>query len=142
MADSWESSILLNRYYEKVGRAAAGIGACPRLTTFKAGLGYIDENVPEGESPTVLPIPYDLGEVPGVFYEGAIEASYADGSTVCKCTIPAGGVSDPKKCSVFGLYDQDDELVAVCVSLPDWVSPSDQYTAYPSINFPIQTEEV
>jgi len=135
---AWEGSLLLNRYYEKVGRAAAGIGTCPRFTTFKAGYGFVDEDVPDGEVPTILTVPADLEEVPSVFYSGNVVASYSNGSTLCQCTIPEAGVSTPKKCSVIGVYDQDAELVAVCVTLPDWVTPSEQYTAYPSINFPLK----
>jgi hypothetical protein len=133
----FQSAIILDRFYEKVGRAAAGIGQCPRIIKFKAGYGYLNESVPEGKPPEILSVPYDLEEVPEPFYTGSVDAQFSNGSTLVKCTIPEGGIATSKRCSVIGLYDQDEELVAMCVALPDWVKPSQEYTVYPSINFPI-----
>ena len=39
----YQQAKLLNRYYEKVGKAAAGQGQCPRFVEFRAGFGLVDE---------------------------------------------------------------------------------------------------
>jgi hypothetical protein len=141
MSDVFQVSKLLNRYYEKVGKAAAGTGQCPRFATFEAGYGFIDEDVPDGETPEILNVPADQETVPGVVYSGDIEAAYSNGSTIAKCVIPVGAVSTPKKLNVFGVYDQDGDLVAVSVTLPDWLTPTEAYTGYPTVNFPMEDVE-
>lgn len=138
MANAWQTSKLMNRYYDKIGRAAADLGVCPKFKTFKAGYGYVDENVAEGQTPLLQAIPADLEEVPNSFYTGNVSVSYSNGTTLVRCEIPQGAVSAPVKCNVIGVYDQDDELVAVCATLPDWVTPSEVYRAYPAITFPIE----
>lgn len=134
----WQIAKLLNRYYEKVGRAAADEGSCPKFKTFKAGFGYVNESVAAGELPILLPVPANLESVPNTFFTGAVQVSYSNGTTLVRCEIPQGGVSQPCKCNFIGVYDQDNELVAVCVSLPDWVTPSEAYRAYPAITFPLE----
>lgn len=135
----WQQARLLNRYYEKVGMAAAGSGCCPRFTEFAAGYGLVDDADPA--NPKLLPIPASLEELPGEFYRGGIETQFADGVTLCKCEIPQAAVGAPVRHNLIGIYDQDSELVAVCQTLPDWVTPSEIYRAFPAVTFPIEKEE-
>lgn len=135
-APVFQQAKLLNRYYEKVGLAAAGKGNCPRFTEFRAGFGLVDESNPE--APVLLAIPANLTEIPREFYRGLVEAEYSNGSTLCKCEIPIGGVSTPTRFNMIGIVDQDGDLVAVCTTFPDWVTPTEADRTYPSLNFPIE----
>lgn len=134
----WQQSKLLNRYYEKVGKAAAGIGHCPRFTEFRAGYGLVDDA--ESAKPVLLPIPPDMNEIPEEFYRGLVEVSYSNGITLCKCEIPQGAVGAPVRHNLIGVFDQDSDLIAVCQTLPDWVTPTEIYRAFPAITFPLETE--
>lgn len=134
----WQQAKLLNRYYDKVGKAAAGQGNCPRFTEFRAGFGLVDEADPS--KPILQPIPPNMEEVPGEFYRGIIDVSYSNGVTLCKCEIPQTAVGAPVRHNIIGIYDQDGELMAVCVTLPDWVTPAEVYRAFPAITFPIEKE--
>jgi len=136
----WQQAKLLNRYYEKVGRAAAGDGSCPRFVEFRAGFGLVQEDNPA--NPVLLPIPPGMKDIPEEFYRGTVEVSYSAGVTLCKCEIPQGAVGAPVRHNLVGIYDQDSELVAVCVTLPDWVTPSEIYRAFPAVTFPLEEEEV
>ncbi len=138
--DAWQLAILLDRYYEKVGKAAAGMGSCPKFVEFRAGYApdLMDNTaVP----PSLLPIPRDMVDIPNEFYRAEVVASYSNGVTLCKCEIPQSGVSAPVQHNIIGLFDQDGDLVAVALTLPDWVTPSEVYRAYPAITFPIQKNE-
>ena len=135
----WQQAKLLNRYYDKVGLAAAGIGHCPRFTEVRAGFGLVNEVDPA--HPELLPIPPNMEDVPNEFYRGLTEVSYSAGVTLCKCEIPQGAVGAPVRHNIIGVYDQDSELVAVCVTLPDWVTPTEVYRAFPAVTFPHEEEE-
>ena len=135
----WQQAKLLNRYYDKVGRAAAGQGHCPHFTEFRAGFGLVDESNPA--KPILQKIPPDMEEVPEEFYRGLVTASYSAGTTLCKCEIPQGAVGAPVRHNIIGIYDQDGDLVAVCVTLPDWVTPAETYRAFPAMSFPIEKVE-
>lgn len=132
----FQQAKLLNKYYEKVGLAAAGKGSCPHFSEFRAGFGLVDESDPE--APVLQEIPANLTEIPREFYRGMVEAEYSNGSTVCKCEIPAGGVSVPTRYNLIGILDQDGDLVAVCSTFPDWVTPTESDRSYPTLNFPIE----
>lgn len=134
----WQQAKLLNRYYEKVGLAAAGIGHCPRFTEFRAGFGLIDET--DTAHPVLLNIPPNMIEIPNEFYRGLVEVSYSSGVTLCKCEIPESAVGSPVRHSLIGIYDQDSDLIAVCLTLPDWVTPSEIYRAFPAVTFPMEKE--
>lgn len=134
----WHQARLLNRYYDKVGMAAAGQGSCPRFVEFRAGFGLVDESDPV--NPVLLPIPPGMKDVPNEFYRGHVESSYSAGVTLCKCEIPQGAVGTPVRHNIIGVYDQDSELVAVCVTLPDWVTPMETYRAFPAMAFPVEEE--
>ena len=132
----YQRSKLLNRYYEKVGMAAAGQGACPHFQTFVAGFGLVDESDPE--NPKLQDIPPDLKEIPREFYRDTLAAQYSNGSTLCRCEIPVGAVDTPQRYNMIGILDQDDELVAVCLTLPDWVTPTEADRAFPVLTFPLE----
>ena len=135
----YQRSKLLNKYYEKVGMAAAGQGVCPRFEEFRAGFGLVDVSDPD--APVLLDIPANMTDVPKEFYRGAVEAEYSNGVTVCKCEIPAGAVSTPHKYNLIGIYDQDGDLVAVCTTFPDWVTPTEADRSYPALTFPVEAVE-
>ncbi|MDE7065365.1 MAG: hypothetical protein K2O70_07850, partial [Desulfovibrionaceae bacterium] len=101
--------------------------------------GLVDESDPA--HPQLQGIPATMEEVPNEFYRGFVEASYSSGVTLCKCEIPQGAVGTPVRHNIIGIYDQDSELVAVCVTLPDWVTPTETYRAFPAMAFPIEKVE-
>lgn len=137
---AWQQAKLLNRYYEKVGRAAAGQGCCPRFVEFAAGFGCVDESDPR--HPVLINIPPNMEEVPNEFYRAEVQVEYSNGVTLCKCEIPQAAVAEPVRHNLIGIFDQDGELVAVCTTLPDWVTPSEIYRAFPAITFPLEEEVV
>lgn len=134
----WQQAKLLNRYYEKVGLAAVGKGSCPHFTEFRAGYGLVNDNDPA--NPILLPIPPNIKEIPNEFYRGLVDSSYSDGVALCKCEISQGAVGIPVRHNLIGVYDQDGDLVAVCQTLPDWVTPTEIYRAFPAITFPLEEE--
>lgn len=139
-AAAWQQAKLLNRYYEKVGRAAAGQGQCPRFVEFAAGFGLVDESDPK--HPELINIPPNMEDVPNEFYRAEVHVEYSSGVTLCKCEIPQAAVSEPVRHNLIGIFDQDAELVAVCTTWPDWVTPSEIYRAFPAITFPLEEEAV
>lgn len=140
MADAsekvWQTAKLLNRYYDKIGKAAAGIGRCPRFSEFRAGYGLVDTTNPA--DPILLDIPPEMTTIPEEFYRGLVEAQYSSGLLLCKCEIPANAVSSPKRHNLIGIFDEDSDLIAVCATLPDWVTPTEIYRAFPAISFPVE----
>lgn len=135
MADAldWKSAKILPHFYDRIGQALIGAGPCPKIVKFKMGHGYVDESV---EPPALLEIPDDLADIPNVFFEGVPELVHSDGRVLSKCHLPQGSVLEPRKYSMTGLYDDQDQLVAVCIDLPDWIVPSDWQTTYAYIDFP------
>lgn len=143
MSDSspkiWQQAKLLNRYYAKVGRAATGDGACPRFTEFRAGYGLVNDSDPA--NPVLERIPPNMNDIPNEFYRSLVETSYSEGVALCQCEIPQGAVGAPVRHNLIGVFDQDGDLVAVCQTLPDWVTPTEIYRAFPAITFPMEDEE-
>lgn len=135
MADGldWKSAKILPRFYDNYARSLIGEGACRRIAKFKMGHGYVDES---STPPVFQEIPDDLSDIPGVFFEGTPELTYSDGRVLARCHLPQGSVTAPNKYSLTGLYDDQDELIAVCLDLPDWIVPSDWHTTYAYIDFP------
>ncbi|MGE9984901.1 hypothetical protein [Desulfovibrio sp. SGI.169] len=134
----WQRAKLLNRYYDKVGMAAAGIGRCPRFVEFRAGFGLVDEYSPSELE--LQDIPPDMKEIPGEFYRGFVDVSYSAGIALCKCEIPQGAVGAPVRHNLIGIFDDEGDLIAVCSTLPDWVTPAEVYRAFPAITFPREEE--
>ncbi len=139
---TWQQAKLLNAYYRKVGLAAVGQGACPHFQLFRAGYDPALEG-PENENnvPTVADIPMSYREVPNVFYKGTIDGKFSEDTALCVCEIPKGAVSEPKHFNVVGIYDQDDELVAACVTLTDWITPEELDRSYLAVQFPMDLGE-
>ena len=135
----WQQSRLLNRYYEKVGLAAIGKGACPHFTEFRAGYGLVKDE--DSANPILESIPANMQEIPNEFYRGLVESSFSNGVVLCKCEIPQGAVGTPVRHNLIGILDQDGDLVAVCQTLPDWVTPTEIYRAFPALTFPIEPVE-
>lgn len=135
----WQQSRLLNRYYEKVGLAAIGKGSCPHFTEFRAGYGLVDDA--DSSHPVLKPIPPNLTDIPSEFYRGLVESSFSNGVVLCKCEIPQGAVGTPVRHNLIGIFDQEGDLVAVCQTLPDWVTPTEIYRAFPAVTFPIEPVE-
>ena len=134
----WQRAKLLNRYYDKVGMAAAGVGRCPRFVEFRAGFGLVDEYSPS--EPELQDIPPDMQEIPGEFYRGFVDGSDSAGVARCKCEIPQGAVGAPVRHNLIGIFDDEGDLIAVCSTLPDWVTPTEVYRAFPAITFPREEE--
>lgn len=130
----WQQTKLLNRYYEKVGLAAAGEGICPKFVEFRAGYGLVDDS--DSAMPQLLPISGSMSEIPNEFYRGICEVEFSKGMVICKCEIPQSAVSEPVRHNLVGIFDQDSELIAICQTLPDWVTPSEVYRAFPTVTFP------
>lgn len=135
----WQQSRLLNRYYEKVGLAAIGKGACPHFVEFRAGYGLVNDL--DSSNPILEAIPPNMKEIPNEFYRGLVESSFSNGVALCKCEIPQGAVGAPVRHNLIGIMDQDGDLVAVCQTLPDWVTPTEIYRAFPAVTFPIEAVE-
>ena len=135
MPDIWKKAKILTSMYEAIGRALAGESACPRIASFQAGYGLIDES---GVEPLLLEIPPETDAIPGVVYEGVPEMIFSDGRTLAKCIIPESAVTDPQKVTVIGLFDQGNNLVAVLTFLPEWITPDKRYENYVYIEFPLE----
>lgn len=133
---TFQMAKLLNRYYEKVGLAFCGQGACPKAVEFRAGFGLVDDTDPA--NPTLLNIPTDMVDVPNEFFRAFVETSYSNGNAVCKCSIPQGSVASPQRYNLVGICDQDGDLIAVCTTLPDWATPTKTQEAYASLTFPLE----
>lgn len=121
---TWQEAVLLPKFYEKSALSASGLGDRFRLSEFGLGYGLVDEST---EPPTIEDIPCDLDAVPQEFYRQDLEKDdfvFADGRLLIRMT-PTVRVDEPHKFSVTGIYDQDGDLVAVSVDLPDWVTPAE-----------------
>jgi hypothetical protein len=42
---------------------------------------------------------------------------------------------------MVGLYDQDGDLVAACVTYPDWIVPDEDFRANLTVAFPVEEVE-
>jgi hypothetical protein len=135
---TWKRAEIQTRLYEKIGQSLVGTGPCPRIVSFKAGYGLVDETT---SPPTLEPLPLSATDVPGLIVSGTPDASMSEGRSLFICAIPEDAVSGPQKCSIIGLYDQDDDLVALASFLPEWLSPGKRYENFVYITFPAPEEE-
>lgn len=131
----WKRTTILPRLYWKLARAFCDQLPCPRIRAFRLGYGYIDDS---GATPQIQTIPDDLADIPAVFFAGTPESAASDGRALFSCVVPEGAVAVPTRCSMLGLYDQDDELVAVAQFLPAWINPDEANTYRPFIDFPTE----
>ena len=123
-SDSWQEAVLLPKFYEKSALSASGLHTRFVLSKFGLGYGLVDEST---TPPTIQDIPCDLDKVPEEFFTQELEKDdfvFTDGRLLIRMT-PTVRVDEPHKFSVTGIYDQDDDLVAVSVDLPDWVTPAE-----------------
>ncbi len=138
MSDVWKRAEIQTRLYGKMARSLTSLGACPRITSFRAGYGWIDES---GETPELLPLPTNAEGIPGEIFSGSPEASLSDGRALFVCAIPEDAVATPRKCTVIGLFDHEGELAAVASFLPEWLTPGKRYENLIYITFPLAGEE-
>ncbi|GAB6035889.1 hypothetical protein JCM15519_04480 [Fundidesulfovibrio butyratiphilus] len=131
----WKRTKTLPMLGYKMARSICDQIPCPKITKFRLGYGLVDES---GDTPALQAIPDDLDTLPGVFFEGAPTPAASEGRALFVCPVPAGSVPVATKYSCIGLYDQDDDLVAVGLRLPTWITPDSDYTARPFIDFPTE----
>lgn len=123
----WKSARILPAFYNGVARSLAGESAsCFRVTAFRFGYGFVDD----------AQVPTDIDTLPGVFFEGTPTMSYVDGRLMIRCHMPLKSVTEPAPYTLTGLYDQDDNLIAVAKDMPLWLSPVTLHTTYVYIDFP------
>ncbi|MET4696656.1 hypothetical protein [Endozoicomonas lisbonensis] len=121
---TWQQAKLLPKFYEKSALGASGLGNKFTIAEFGLGYGFIDDST---EPPTIKEIPDDTDKVPDEWWRQELSPDdfiYTDGRLLIRMT-PNDRVDDAKKFSVTGLYDQDGDLVAISVELPDYVTPSE-----------------
>lgn len=138
MSDSpihWKSAKLFPRFYDGIANAMVN-GHCRRIAKFKFGFGYIDDTQ---DPPALLEIPDDLADIPNVLFEAEFtpeELSYSDGRILARCHMPQGSLTEPRRYSMTGIYDDQDNLLAATLDLPAWLVPSTRHTTYSYIDFP------
>jgi hypothetical protein len=133
VVEVWKRTKILPVLGFKMARSICDQIPCPKITRFRLGYGLVDES---GETPVLQAIPDNLETLPGVFFEGVPASAASEGRALFTCAAPAGSVNMPTRYSCVGLYDQDDDLVAVGVRLPMYLTPDEDYTARPFIDFP------
>ena len=140
-AKTWQQAKLLNAYYIKVAKAAVNQGGCPRFTSFRAGFApQLEGPLDERGNPTVADIPAGMQSVPNEFYRGIIEGHYSGDTALAVCEIPKNAAPSPVKFNFIGIFDQDDDMVAACVTLTDWLTPEELDRSYLAVTFPIEEE--
>lgn len=132
-AINWQSAKIMPRFYDSIARAMIGEGGCRHIAKFKMGYGYLDEST---TPPEILEVEDDLEDIPNVFFEGVPVLHYQDGRILARCHMPDGSVNEPRQYSLTGLYDDQDNLIAVSVDLPAWVVPSNRHTTFTYVDFP------
>lgn len=139
MSDEWQKANLLPRFYEKNAKSIGGITSQFKIVKFE--FGHDPDLIDDGTNPpTLTPYSGDRNDTPGKFYEGTLDADdivYSEGRLLFKCRMPENTVSEPKQYSLTILRDNDGDVVAASVDLPDWVSPDEGIETHPYINFPM-----
>ncbi|EKQ3696062.1 hypothetical protein QRC94_003767 [Vibrio vulnificus] len=141
MSGAWQVAILLPMFYEKVGKSAGGISRHFQFSTFK--LGHDPDLIDETGSTAFIKDISDMSAltIKNVFYVGNIvpeNVAWDNGRLIMKLEMPAGEISEPKRHSQTGIYDLDDDLIAVAIDLPDWLTPTEPFEIRPYINFPVE----
>ncbi|PWY32279.1 hypothetical protein [Vibrio vulnificus] len=139
----WQIAELLPRFYEKNALSIAGLAKQFKIVKFK--FGHDPLLVDDSKTPPALSS-FNAAEndIKNVFFEGTINPAedvvWANGRLLFRCIMPENTLSEPKQYSQTGLYDDDGDLVAVSIDLPDWVTPEEGINTHPYVNFPISGE--
>ncbi|MBT2909450.1 hypothetical protein PL84_02515 [Vibrio anguillarum] len=138
----WQIAELLPRFYEKNALSIAGLTEQFKINKFK--FGHDPLLVDDSKTPPALSrFNPDDNDIKNVFYEGTLNPAediiWANGRLMFRCLMAENTLSEPKQYSQTGLY-WDNELVAVSIDLPDWVTPEEGINTHPYINFPISGE--
>ena len=135
----WQIATLLPRFYEK--NALAIGGKISQLKIVKCKFSH-DESLIDRTTnpPTLKPFPEQKNTLENVFFEKTFTAEdilFSQGRLLFKCHMPESTLSKPAEYSLTTLHDEDDDIMAVSVDLPDWVTPGQDINTHPYINFPI-----
>ncbi|WP_318491896.1 hypothetical protein [Photobacterium leiognathi] len=113
---------LLNRYYDK-----RALSSLPQHSgqPFRFGqVQWADDLIEmiDGK-PSVKPISATLASLQNVFHSNDAVFTYKNGEIFVRATIPSGTIAegDSKQFSALGFLDNENELIAVCVTQPVWV---------------------
>lgn len=138
--DPWKKALLLPRFYERSALSASGIQPVLKFAKFGLGYGYINEST---SPPTPEEIPDNLSKIPNEFYTGTFTSDdfvYNNGLLMMRCQMPRGSISEPKQYSMVGIYDEQDNLLAVSVTVSSWVSPDEAVGVNAYINYLVEAE--
>lgn len=134
----WQIAELLPRFYEKNALAIAGKSPQLLIKSFK--FSHDESLVDRGFNPPKLSrFPPSKNTVENVFYAGNFDDEniiYSEGRLMFRCIMPENTITDPAQYSVTTLHDQDGDIIAASVDLPDWVTPNEGVNTHPYINFP------
>ena len=139
--DSWQVAEIMPRFYELTALGAGGLGSPFKIAKFKFGHdpALVNES---GDVPSLRNIPDDMRDIANVFYEKNFniktDVIYSKGRLLFRCRMPEKAVTAPQKHSLTGLYDTNDNLVAISLDLPDWITPSDSGDVHLYINYPFK----
>lgn len=135
----WQIAELLPRFYEK--NALSIGGKAPQLLVSSFKFSHDESLIDRSTNPPTLKrFPPSKNTVENAFYEGTFSSDdiiYSDGRLMFRSLMSENTLSAPKEYSLTTLHDQDGDIVAVSVDLPDWVTPSEGINTHPYINFPI-----
>lgn len=135
----WQIAELLPRFYEKNALSIAGKAPHFKIVKFKFGHdpALVDTTT---TPPTLTKFNPAHTDIKNVFHEGTFAADdiiWSNGRLMFRCVMPENTLSAPKQYSQTGLYDANDNLIAVSIDLPDWITPEEGVTTHPYINFPL-----
>ena len=139
----FQQAQLLPIFYKLVALSMGGkTGACFKLKSFK--FGYMPDLMQASEDPLKpdLPIhfPNDGTAIDNVFFEREfkdVDIRFVNGLLVLKCVLPRHTLTEATKYNATGLYDSEDNLVAVSIDTLSVIQPSDGFEAQLVIKFPI-----
>ncbi|MCV6588687.1 MAG: hypothetical protein OIF57_06620 [Marinobacterium sp.] len=136
---TYQRATILPLFYEKIAASIGGKGPCPAIVAADFGHGFVKKPANDDELPVLESVPTNLEEIPKKFYRAELEETdrqLSDGRLIIRCHVPSGSVDTPKQNSMIGLIDLEGDLVAVVQDFPDWITPSDEHTAYAYLDFP------
>ncbi|MCD9516410.1 MULTISPECIES: hypothetical protein [Photobacterium] len=135
----WQIAELLPRFYKK--NALSIGGKAPQLIVSSFKFSHDESLISRATNPPTLKrFPPNKNTVENVFYENKFNSDdiiYSEGRLMFRCIMAENTLSSPREYSLTTLHDQDGDIVAVSVDLPDWVTPGEGVNTHPYINFPI-----